>query len=349
MKVKLSIFIIALLILLQSFSSPFIVLAKNNNNLKSDKYESILLSEMSHKTKLLNDNVERYLNKKGVLDSDIECIDKHFLNNINNSNINNIMVKVEYIHYKYNSSNNKIIQKTLNRNEVNNLIDKLFYRTNHTGAITQNNTTTITDSYLKKTLIVAPVKIKNKKKLSVSYNCEWLTQPTERMIDIATISWGQNQGSFDPNEYFSAYYFTERTDDSWHMDLYGEWHHNIGKELLTYNISNNMRANAKETGLSAKFRLKNTEWNYYPRPFGTYSYYKKHKVNMNFYITNLNGKYTYFNGQYYHQYVNEGFSINSIDVSFSWNGTPSISISGGYNSSKYYKKLGKNLLLNYYR
>lgn len=39
MKVKLSIFIIALLILLQSFSSPFIVLAKNNNNLKSDKYE----------------------------------------------------------------------------------------------------------------------------------------------------------------------------------------------------------------------------------------------------------------------------------------------------------------------
>lgn len=163
MKVKLSIFIIALLILLQSFSSPFIVLAKNNNNLKSDKYESILLSEMSHKTKLLNDNVERYLNKKGVLDSDIECIDKHFLNNINNSNINNIMVKVEYIHYKYNSSNNKIIQKTLNRNEVNNLIDKLFYRTNHTGAITQNNTTTITDSYLKKTLIVAPVKIKTKR------------------------------------------------------------------------------------------------------------------------------------------------------------------------------------------
>lgn len=202
---------------------------------------------------------------------------------------------------------------------------------------------------MKKTLIAVPVTRNGIRKLSCTYICTWLTNPTERMIDISTIGWGTGQGSFDYAESYEAIY-SYIDNVVWYTPdpNSNSYTRHESTEGCENNLSSNMRNTAGENGLSCKATLKSD----YEDIIGTriyYHTYTNHSVTMNFYLTNINNtSYTYLHGQYFHQKVTGNFTFNGISVSFNaLSGTASISISGNYNWSSYYTQIGDTALLNH--
>ncbi|MCD8328892.1 MAG: hypothetical protein LUC25_07360 [Ruminococcus sp.] len=264
-----------------------------------------------------------------------------------NADLEDVNASTEYIQYSE-SSTGDISTKALNKAEVDGVISSLANTSSNGSTVEINSSAKTSNSVLKKTMLATNVKINGKKKTSCTYVCSWLKSPSQRMIDVASIGWGSNQGSFDSTSSFYANYscidtitYYKKKSNSNDYKKYTE------TESYEYNITSSMRKDASENGLYCKSKLKADE-NDSAGSTTYYHSYNNHTFTMGFYLTNVsNISHTYFRGVYSHQKKKSSFKIDSISVNFGITGVPSISISGGYKKETYYSDIGDVLLLNH--
>ena len=315
----------------------------------------------------VNSEIQAILNEKGMFNSEIENIDKEFMENLRNAKSSDIIVSAEYIWYS--EHNDDVITTVMSRDKINKVIAKYAESerelsesdlrdikasdTNSvimlTSAANSRMSSETKNSVMKKTIVATKVKRNNKNKLSCSYVCTWLSAPSKRYVDLVTIGWGSGQGSFDYNENYSANYTSTRyakiSKRNYSNNTIATTNE---KESYSKKLTSGMRNNATENGLSCKTNLYDDyeEINSTGSIYSRYTF-KNHKITMNFYLTNIKD-YVYFVGQYFHQKKKGGFKINSVSASFNvLSGEASLKISGDYKVSTYYKKIGANALLNY--
>ncbi len=304
-------------------------------------------------------DVQSILNSKGVFNSEIEQIESEFLENIQNADVDDISVITEYVIYNEDSNNNLNVECILDIKEVDSFISEL-YLNDETGefinSVDYNESPNIilyssnssANALMKKTLIATTVTRGGKRKLCCTYICNWLTTPSERMNDVATIGWGAGQGSFDYTESYSATY-SYICDTVWYTpNNNNTYTKHTASEGYEQNLSSSMRNEATENSLSCKATLRNS----LDDVIGTTIYYytyRNHTMSMNFYLTNVsNTSYTYLVGEYFHQKKSGSFKLNGITASYNvLTNTVSLTISGGYNWTTYYEKVGSSALLNH--
>lgn len=297
---------------------------------------------------------------------ELEDVDKEFIENLNKGRISDISVNTEYI--LYSSVDNEITTTVLNGNEVKKLLGsdrsgkkitesdlvnlkRRFSRlSQNTVKSTLKASNSESEALMKKTIVATKVKRGKKYKASCSYICSWLVNPSERFNDVMAIGWENGEGTYDYSENYSAYYTATRNATIRKRNYAtGKIVTTTEKESYSKNLTKSMRKNAVETGLSCKAKLfEDGEEIYDMGSMYTYYNFSKHKFTMNFYIDDLS-KYTYFVGKYMHQKRKGAFKINAISISFNIaSGDATLEISGGYDVSKYYKKIGDNCLKKVY-
>ena len=106
-------------------------------SLKKDSLDRFLLSESKCKISKINNKIQSILNEKGMFNSEIKGIDDEFINNLSNSNIDDIMVSTEYV--LYSMKNNNITTTMLNREEINKIISKYAVNQNQLSESDLNN------------------------------------------------------------------------------------------------------------------------------------------------------------------------------------------------------------------
>ncbi len=327
---------------------------------KEDKISTLKLflgSEIQKDVRNVDDDVQKLLNKLGLFNSEIEVIESEFLDNILKAEVANVQVKTQYIMCSIDNVTDSFYEWELSDSEVDDLVEAIYIDgdtgefVNSTDYVAKQIPTayassTTQNAVIKKSVVSTIVTRNGKRKLSCTYICTWLTNPTKRMIDIMSIGWGTGQGSFDYTEPYYAKYTCVRDTEWYTSNGNNTYTKHTESEGYEYNLTSSMRNTATENGLSCKIDLKDDSSDV----VNTVTYenlYRNHVVSMNFYLTNIsNSSYTYFVGQYYQQKKKGGFSINGISVTFNLQGYLKITLSGGYATSDYYSTIGDNLLLN---
>lgn len=307
-------------------------------SIKRDTFlNQYIQKEMIFKTGRLSEEKEIFLNTHDVLDEEILNIDSQFLQTIDGVGIDKIRILTQYMSF-YETPEGSIQSYSLNESEKEELLYNLGSKSVN---VDENDNYSDNDdkaTYLKRTMIIAEVVKDNQTKLACSFYCRWLTEPSDRLIDIVTLSWKSHEGSFDFREPYGAHYTAIRTETWWDRDPEtGEYEQKTESESHLTDLTDVMTNEIEQTGLCVKFDM----YDNYGETVGfTYheSVFSNHQVYMHFYLSHFNVDSIHFYSKYYQQFSSGGFTIDSIDVSFSLiSGDVSLSISGGYEVDQYYR------------